>query len=129
VTAFTLLDDVWRESKDVLNTTALLAVILWLTSATLFYLTEQVRKPTVYTVQYAILTSCSLAVWFSLHYYSVHSCSIHARMLLLLPAIIAPCEAQQCLRVAVANANVRRLVQHYISVHFYTLTPFLFVYM
>jgi hypothetical protein len=55
VTAFTLLDDVWRDSKDVLNTTALLAVILWLTSATLFYLTEQVRIPLYsYTLQYAI---------------------------------------------------------------------------
>jgi hypothetical protein len=63
VTAFTLLDDVWRDSKDVLNTTALLAVILWLTSATLFYLTEQVRTPLyVYTLQYAILTLCSLFV-------------------------------------------------------------------
>jgi hypothetical protein len=40
--AFTLLDDVWRGAKGVLKAAGLLALILWVGSATLFFLTEQV---------------------------------------------------------------------------------------
>lgn len=43
VSAFTLLDDVWRISKDTLAATALLAMVLWLGSACILYLTEKVQ--------------------------------------------------------------------------------------
>jgi hypothetical protein len=41
VEAFTLLDDVYRASKQVLQATGLLALVIWVGSATLFYLSEQ----------------------------------------------------------------------------------------
>ncbi|KAG5180071.1 hypothetical protein JKP88DRAFT_324581 [Tribonema minus] len=41
VNAFTLLDDVWRGAKGVLKAAGLLAFIVWVGSATLFFLTEQ----------------------------------------------------------------------------------------
>ncbi|CAM9194722.1 unnamed protein product [Chrysoparadoxa australica] len=41
MSAFTLLDDVWREAKDVLAATGLLALIVWITSATLLFLSER----------------------------------------------------------------------------------------
>lgn len=42
VSAFTLLDDVWMSCKDTLAATGLLALVLWVGSACLFYLFEKV---------------------------------------------------------------------------------------
>lgn len=42
VSAFTLLDDVWNAVKDTLAATGLLALVLWVGSACLFYLFEKV---------------------------------------------------------------------------------------
>lgn len=43
VSAFSLLDDVWTASKDTLAATGLLALVVWVGSACLFYLFEKVR--------------------------------------------------------------------------------------
>ncbi|CAN0411363.1 unnamed protein product, partial [Ectocarpus fasciculatus] len=45
VSAFSLLDDVWTASKDTLAATGLLALVVWVGSACLFYLFEKVRCP------------------------------------------------------------------------------------
>lgn len=42
VSAFSLLDDVWTASKDTLAATGLLALVVWVGSACLFYLFEKV---------------------------------------------------------------------------------------
>lgn len=48
VSAFSLLDDVWTQSKDTLAATGLLALVVWVGSACLFYLFEKVgRRPQV----------------------------------------------------------------------------------
>eukprot|EP00611_Tribonema_gayanum_P021590 TRINITY_DN4183_c0_g3_i1.p2 TRINITY_DN4183_c0_g3~~TRINITY_DN4183_c0_g3_i1.p2 ORF type:complete len:393 (-),score=112.45 TRINITY_DN4183_c0_g3_i1:550-1728(-) len=44
VHAFTLLDDVWRGAEEVLKAAGLVTFVLWVGSATLFFLTEQHNK-------------------------------------------------------------------------------------
>ena len=41
VTAFTILDDVWRASKDALKATGLMAAIIWILSAAIYYIAEK----------------------------------------------------------------------------------------
>lgn len=67
VSAFTLLDDVWSTSKDTLAATGLLALVVWVGSACLFYLFEKVRTCAIhgalwYAVCGIILYMISLCV-------------------------------------------------------------------
>ena len=47
MSAFTLLDDVWNSCKDTLAATGLLALVVWVGSACLFYLFEKVIQSRV----------------------------------------------------------------------------------
>lgn len=52
VSAFTLLDDVWNSCKATLAATGLLALVLWIGSACLFYLFEKVCSVTYFPAMY-----------------------------------------------------------------------------
>lgn len=65
VSAFTLLDDVWRGAKSVLAAAGLLALIVWIGAGTLFYLFEQVKYAV--PVQHDMHATCPRGLGSSVH--------------------------------------------------------------
>jgi hypothetical protein len=43
--SFTLLDDAWRDCKDTVSSTGILAIMIWVVGSTMFWLTERHEDP------------------------------------------------------------------------------------